>query len=174
MDERFLYCVIVLLDTECRDDACTIHSSLRTCIIPPQTIMFLMLHLHSCRCFYYYYLAGCTKFSHLPAPIWQLHYLLPPVTSVIPFFFHQSLFSHQSFNSFRPGEFRSTSLPSSQWTPFHSFFWQSSFFHSLSLFFFNLFSTFEIISSVNFRRAGKKKSRYENSLMKISLRSQMR
>jgi hypothetical protein len=47
-------------------------------------------------------------FSHLPAPIWQLYYLLPPVTSVIPVFFHKSLFSHQSFNPFRPGKFRST------------------------------------------------------------------
>jgi hypothetical protein len=42
------------------------------------------------------------------------------------------------------------------------------------LFFFNLFSTFVIISSVNFRRAGRKTSRYMHSLMRISIRSQMR
>jgi hypothetical protein len=70
------------------------------------------------------YLAGCTMSSHHPAPIWQLYYLLPPVTSAISVFFHQSLFSHQSFNPFRPGKFRSTSFCSSQWTPFHNFFWQ--------------------------------------------------
>ena len=40
----------------------------------------------------YYYLAGCTMFPHLPAPVWQLYYLLPPVTSVIPVVFHQSFF----------------------------------------------------------------------------------
>jgi hypothetical protein len=28
---------------------------------------------------------------------------------------------------------RSTSFSSSQWTPFHNFFWQSSFFHSLNM-----------------------------------------
>jgi hypothetical protein len=33
-------------------------------------------------------------FSHLPVPICQLYYLLPPVTSVIPVFFHQSLLSY--------------------------------------------------------------------------------
>ena len=74
--------------------------------------------------YYYYYLAGSTLFSLLPAPVWQLFYLLPPVTSVIPIFFHQSLFSHHSFNPFRPGEFRSTSFSSSRLTPFHNFFWQ--------------------------------------------------
>ena len=36
---------------------------------------------------FYYYLAGCIMFPHLPAPIWQLYYLLPPVASVIPVFF---------------------------------------------------------------------------------------
>ena len=36
----------------------------------------------------YYYLACCTTFLHLPAPIWQLYYILPPVVSVIPVFFH--------------------------------------------------------------------------------------
>ena len=35
-----------------------------------------------------YYLAGCTTFLHLPAPISQLYYILPPVVSVIPVFFH--------------------------------------------------------------------------------------
>jgi hypothetical protein len=59
----------------------------------------------------YYYLAGCTMFSHLPASIWQLYYLLPPVTSVTPVFFNQSLFSHQSFNPFRPGESSIGRLP---------------------------------------------------------------
>ena len=83
--------------------------------------------------YYYYYLVGCTIFSHLPAPIWQIYYLLPPVTSVISVFFHQSLFSHQSFNPFRPAELRSTSFSSSWWKPFHKFFWQSSFFHSLNM-----------------------------------------
>ena len=34
------------------------------------------------------YLAGCTMFPHLPAPIWQLYYLFPPVASLIPVFFH--------------------------------------------------------------------------------------
>ena len=29
-------------------------------------------------------------FPHLPAPVWQLQYLLPPVASVIPVVFHQS------------------------------------------------------------------------------------
>jgi len=62
---------------------------------------------------YYYYFAGYTMFPHLPAPIWQLYYLLPPVASVIPVFFHESLFSHQSSNSFRPRKFRSTSFSSS-------------------------------------------------------------
>ena len=37
---------------------------------------------------YYYYLAGCTTFLHFPAPIWQLYYIIPPVVSVIPGFFH--------------------------------------------------------------------------------------
>ena len=36
----------------------------------------------------YYYLAGCAMFPHFPAPIWQLDFLLPPVVSVIPVFFH--------------------------------------------------------------------------------------
>jgi len=36
----------------------------------------------------YYYLSGCTMFPHPPAPIWQLYYLLSPVASVIPVFFH--------------------------------------------------------------------------------------
>ena len=34
------------------------------------------------------YLAGCTTFSHLPAPIEHLQYLLSPFVSVIPVFFH--------------------------------------------------------------------------------------
>jgi hypothetical protein len=34
------------------------------------------------------YLAGCTMFPHLPAPIYQLHNLLPPFASVVPVFFH--------------------------------------------------------------------------------------
>jgi hypothetical protein len=72
--------------------------------------------------YYYYYLAGCTMFPHLPAPIWQLQYLLSPVASVIPVFFHSSFFSHQSSNPFRPGKFRSTSFSSSWWTPFHNLF----------------------------------------------------
>ena len=38
--------------------------------------------------YYYFYLAGCSTFPHLPAPICQLYYLLPPVASVIPVFFH--------------------------------------------------------------------------------------
>ena len=80
-----------------------------------------------------YCLAGCTMFSNLPEPIWQLYYFLPPVASVIPVFFHQSIFSYQSSNPFRPGEFRATSISSSRWTPFHNFFWQSSFFHSLNM-----------------------------------------
>ena len=71
-------------------------------------------------------------FSHIPAPIWRLYYILPPVTSVIPVFFHQSLFSHQYFNPFRPSKFRSTSFSSSRWTPFYNFFWESSSFHSLN------------------------------------------
>ena len=71
----------------------------------------------------YYYLVGCTTFPHLPAPIWQLYYLLPPFASVIPVFFHYSLFSHQSSNPFRSSKFRSTSFSSSWWTPFHNFFW---------------------------------------------------
>ena len=33
-------------------------------------------------------LAGCTMFPHLPGPIWQLYYLLPPFASVIPVIFH--------------------------------------------------------------------------------------
>ena len=36
----------------------------------------------------HFYLAGCTTFPHLPAPIWQLYYLLLPFVSVIPVFFH--------------------------------------------------------------------------------------
>jgi len=44
-------------------------------------------------------LAGCTMFPHLPAHIWHLHHLLPPVASVIPVF---TLFSHQSSNPFCP------------------------------------------------------------------------
>ena len=82
---------------------------------------------------HYHYLAGCTMFPHLPAPIWQLYYLLPPVASVIPVFLHQSLFSHQSSNPFHPGKFRSTLFSSSWWMPFHHFFWQSSLFHSLNM-----------------------------------------
>jgi hypothetical protein len=65
-------------------------------------------------------------FSHLAAPICNCN--IPTFASVIPVFFHQSLFSHQSSNPFRPGKFRSTSFPSSWWTPFHNFFWQSSLF----------------------------------------------
>jgi hypothetical protein len=34
------------------------------------------------------YLADCTMFPHLPAPIYQLHNLLPPFASVVPVFFH--------------------------------------------------------------------------------------
>ena len=37
---------------------------------------------------FFIYLAGCTTFLHLPAPIWQLYYLLLPFVSVIPVFFH--------------------------------------------------------------------------------------
>ena len=37
---------------------------------------------------YFIYLAGCTTFPHLPAPISQLYYLLLPLVSVIPVFFH--------------------------------------------------------------------------------------
>ena len=37
--------------------------------------------------YYYYYLADCMTFLHLPAPIWQLYYILPPVVSVIPVFY---------------------------------------------------------------------------------------
>ena len=36
------------------------------------------------------------------SPVWQLHYLLPSVASVIPVVFHQSLFPHQSSNPVRP------------------------------------------------------------------------
>ena len=32
--------------------------------------------------YYYYYLAAFTAFPHLPAPIWQLYYLLPPLASI--------------------------------------------------------------------------------------------
>ena len=91
--------------------------------------IYLAFYFHILRCNIFnifIYLAGCTMFSHLPAPIWQLYFLFPPVTSVIPVFFHQSLLSHQSFNPFRPGEFRSTLFSSSRWMPFHNFFWQSS------------------------------------------------
>ena len=68
------------------------------------------------------YLWGCTTFLHFPAPIWQLYYLLLPFVSVIPVFFHQSLFLHQSSNLFRPGKFRSTSFSSSWWAPFQTIF----------------------------------------------------
>ena len=64
---------------------------------------------------YYYYLAGCTTFPHLPAPVEHLKYLLFPFVSVIPVFFHQSLFPHQSSNPFQPSEFRSTSFPSAKY-----------------------------------------------------------
>jgi hypothetical protein len=37
---------------------------------------------------FFYYLAGGTMFPHLPAPIWQLYCLLPPLASAIPVFFH--------------------------------------------------------------------------------------
>ena len=37
---------------------------------------------------YYYYLASCTTFPHLPAPTEHLQYLLSPFFSVIPVFFH--------------------------------------------------------------------------------------
>ena len=72
-------------------------------------------------------------FPHLPAPTWQLSYLLPPVASVIRVFFHYSPFSHQSSNPFHPGNFRSTSFSFSWWTPFRKFFWQSPLFHSLDM-----------------------------------------
>ena len=69
------------------------------------------------------YLAGCSTFLHLPAPIWQLSYLFLPFVSVIPVFFYWSLFPQQSSNPFRPGSFRSSLFSSSWWAPFHNFFW---------------------------------------------------
>ena len=39
------------------------------------------------------YLAGCTTFSHLPAPIWQLYYLLPVIIMNILQFMHPTLFT---------------------------------------------------------------------------------
>jgi len=39
----------------------------------------------------------------------------------------------QSSNPFRPGSFRSSSVSSSLWAPFHSLFWESSLFHSLNI-----------------------------------------
>ena len=35
-----------------------------------------------------FYLAGCKTFLHIPAPIWQLYFLLLRFVSVIPVFFH--------------------------------------------------------------------------------------
>ena len=84
-------------------------------------------------CEIFIYLAGCKMLPHLPAPIWQLYYLLPPVASVISVLFRYSLFSHQSPNPFRPGKFRSTSFSCSWWAPFNNFFWQSPLFHSLNM-----------------------------------------
>jgi hypothetical protein len=81
----------------------------------------------------YYYLAGCTMLPHLFAPIDNYSNLLTPVASVIPVFLHQSLFSHQSSNPFRPGKFRSTSFSSSWWTLFRNFFWQPSLFHPFNM-----------------------------------------
>ena len=46
-------------------------------------------------------------FPHLSVPICQLQYLVPPVASVIPVVFHQSLFSHKSSNPIPPSTFRS-------------------------------------------------------------------
>ena len=50
--------------------------------------LYRLSYLAYCSSIRYYYLAGCTTFPHLPAPIWQLYYILPPVVSVIPVFFH--------------------------------------------------------------------------------------
>ena len=47
--------------------------------------VYIYIYTHICT---FIYLAGCATFLHLPAPIWQLYYLLFPFVSVIPVFFH--------------------------------------------------------------------------------------
>jgi len=81
----------------------------------------------------YYYLADCTMFSIFLRPFdnYSIFFLQLPL--VIPVFFHQSLFAHQSSYPFHPGNFRSTSFSSSWWTLLRHFFWQSSLFHSLNM-----------------------------------------
>ena len=37
--------------------------------------------------YYYYYLAGCPMFPHIPAPISQSCDLSPPIVSISPIFF---------------------------------------------------------------------------------------
>ena len=61
----------------------------------------------------HFYLAGCSTFLHLPAPIWQLSYLLPPVVSAILVFFLQLPLSFQS-SSINPFSPTSPLIPSAQ------------------------------------------------------------
>ena len=128
--EVFKWCVNVLLGKyEHRPIYCstlifTHHTSYKwdRRTATPQSTLFI----------YYYYLAGCTTFLHLPAPIWQL---------II--FFHLSLsFQSSSINPVSP---ISPLIPSAQVSlglprfllpgglHFITFFWQSPLFHSLNM-----------------------------------------
>ena len=56
-------------------------------------VIYILKYIMIYNIYLFIYLAGFLTFLHLPAPIWQLSYLLLPFVSVIPVFFYYSFSS---------------------------------------------------------------------------------